>query len=86
MSLFTLNEEVIIQGTMFKLFNGMDATVTNVSDKKVLMPSGYFGYVYKTNLDTNPFLFWLETSLRKKHKPSTKSLSTMIEEFNKIKV
>jgi hypothetical protein len=86
MSYFKLGEEVIIQGKLFKEFNGMEATVTFVSSMRILLASGYKGFIYKTNLDTNPMLVWHETSLRKKHKPSTKSLSTMIEELNKVKV
>jgi hypothetical protein len=86
MSYFKVGEEVIIQGAVFKEFNGMDAIATHVTDTPRHMASGYFGYTYKTNLDTNPILRWHETSLRKKHKPSTESLSTMIEELNKAKV
>ena len=86
MSYFKVGEEVIIQGAVFKEFDGMEATITYVSESKVTgVMSGYHGYMYKTNLDTNPVLKWLETSLRKKHKPSTESLSTMIEELNKVK-
>jgi hypothetical protein len=82
MNLFNVDEEVIIKGVVCKSFDGMDATVTFVSNKKMHMINGYFGYVYKTNLDTNPSLSWLETSLRKKHKPSTESLSTIIKKLN----
>ena len=79
MSYFKLGEEVIIQGKIFKKFNGMEATVTEV------LVRGQ-DTLYKTNLDTIVTKYWLQESLRKKHKPSTKSLSTMIEELNKVKV
>jgi hypothetical protein len=82
MSYFKLGEEIIIEGKLFTEFNGMEATVTYVSPSPVELISGYFGYSYKTSLDTNPFLYWHETSLRKKHKPSTESLSSMIAKLN----
>jgi hypothetical protein len=86
MSYFKVDEEVIIQGKLFTKFNGMEAMVTYVSRFPSELESGYYGYAYKTNLDTNPLLYWHEGSLRKKHKPSTESLSTIIEELNKVKV
>ena len=79
MSYFKLGEEVIIQGKIFKKFNGMDATVTEVLENRQ-------DTLYKTNLDTSVTKYWFQESLRKKHKPSTESLSTMIEELNKVKV
>tara|TARA_R110000851_G_scaffold262488_1_gene414963 strand:- start:436 stop:696 length:261 start_codon:yes stop_codon:yes gene_type:complete len=85
MSLFNVGEEVIIQGKIFKGFNGMEATITYVSETPRRMVGRYFGFVYKTSLDTDDYLYWEEASLRKKHKPSTQSLSTMIEELNKVR-
>jgi hypothetical protein len=84
MNYFNLEENVIIQGKLFTEFNGMDAIVTYVSDKPELMECGYVGYVYKTNLDTDHYLKWHETSLRKKYKPSTESLSAIIKQLNMI--
>jgi hypothetical protein len=81
MSYFKVGEEIIIEGKLFTEFNGMEATVTYVSPSPVELEGGYCGYSYKTSLDTNPFLYWHEISLRKKHKPSTKSLSSMIEDL-----
>jgi hypothetical protein len=92
MSYFQLGEECILQSALYPELNG-DCVVTEVLKAKVrilVMGNGETRNIntcaYRTTIENNKGLAWAEVSLRKKHKPSTKSLSTMIEELNKVKV
>ncbi len=92
MSYFKVGEECILQSILYPDLNG-DCVVTEVLEAKVrilVMGNGETRNIntcaYRTTIENNKGLAWAEESLRKKHKPSTKSLSTMIEELNKVKV
>jgi hypothetical protein len=91
-SYFKVGEEVILQSGYYPELNG-ECVVTKILEPKVRI--GHLangetiisnGCAYRTTIENPNNWAWAETSLRKKHKPSTKSLSTMIEELNKVKV
>ena len=88
-ALFQVGEEVIIQGQVFKGFDGMTAIVTWASDRPAnLFKRGYksvYGFSYRTSLDTIRGLVWQQKSLRKKQDPSGKSLDEVISLLNKSK-
>ncbi len=92
MSYFKVGEECILQSKQHPELNG-DCIVL-----EVLAPESrryhlggdkwesVYGYNYVLSINNTKGLPWAEQALRKKHKPSTESLSTMIEELNKVKV
>jgi hypothetical protein len=91
-SYFKVGEECILQSERYPELNG-DCIVLKVLDKKPI--KGHFAggvtkiistYSYLVTIESPNGFLWLECALRKKHKPSTESLSTMIEELNKVKV
>ena len=91
MSYFKLGEECILQSERYPELNG-DCIVLKVLDKKPRR--GHFAggvtkimntYSYIVTVESPNGFPWSERALRKKHKPSTDSLSTMIEELNKVK-
>jgi hypothetical protein len=92
MSYFKVGEECILQSGMYPELNG-DCIVTKVTGyQKALVyrpnkkPIFELSCGYLTTIKSPDGFCWDESALRKKHKPSTKSLSTMIEELNKVKV
>jgi hypothetical protein len=92
MNYFKVGEEVILQSALHPHLNG-DCVVLKVGEKKDrkinLVGGGQeirHDYAYTTTIKTPNGNTWAESALRKKHKPSTESLSTMIEELNKVKV
>ena len=92
MSYFKVGEECILQSSLYPELNG-DCIVTEVLEPKIRTLSLGNGKTvrvnqcaYRTTIENEKSWAWAESSLRKKHKPSTKSLSTMIEELNKVKV
>jgi hypothetical protein len=92
MSYFKLGEECILQSKMHPELNG-DCIVTEVIGcRRALVyrpnkkPVSELSCGYFTTIKSRDGFCWDESALRKKHKPSTKSLSTMIEELNKVKV
>ena len=92
MSYFKLGEECILQSKMYPELNG-DCIVTEFTGcRKALIyrpnkkPVSVFTCGYLTTIKSPDGFYWDESALRKKHKPSTESLSTMIEELNKVKV
>jgi hypothetical protein len=62
---FKVGEEVIINGQFFTDFNGMEATVTAVSNSKRKI-GDMNCFMYRTSLDAVVFKSWFETSLIKK--------------------
>ena len=91
MSYFKVGEECILQSSCFPEFNG-DCVVNEVLAPRVRTSHLANGETiitnrcaYRTTIENPNNWAWAETSLRKKHKPSTESLSTMIEELNKVK-
>jgi hypothetical protein len=92
MSYFKVGEECILQSECFPELNG-DCVVTRCfckdtaphiqADGTEIIKSS-FTYLTSTNPPNG--CAWAESALRKKHKPSTTSLSTMIEELKKAKV
>ena len=92
MSYFKLGEEVILQSLSNPELNG-DCIITHVLDARprtIHLHNGEIkkqgGFAYFTTIKNLEGWAWAESALRKKHKPSTESLSTMIEELNKVKV
>jgi hypothetical protein len=91
MSYFKVGEEVILQSKCNPELNG-DCVVLNAfltfgrHHFPDVVTQARAGYGYFTTIECPDGMAWDETSLRKKHKPSTESLSTMIEELNKVKV
>jgi hypothetical protein len=92
MSYFKLGEECILHCKNYPELNG-DCIVLRVLEDTPRMT--HFkgkasaitnGYAYITSIKSSSGCPWDESALRKKHKPSTESLSTMIEELNKVKV
>jgi hypothetical protein len=91
MSYFKLGEECILQSECNPELNGECVVLkvfrthgrTQYSNGVIRIESGY-GYI--TTIECPDDMRWDESALRKKHKPSTESLSTMIEELNKVKV
>jgi hypothetical protein len=92
MSYFKVGEECILQSKCYPELNG-ECVITEVLGNElssIERPDGRFdlaftnGYFVSIKHPKN--YRWDESALRKKHKPSTESLSTMIEELNKVKV
>jgi hypothetical protein len=88
MNLFKVDEECILQSKACPELNG-DCIVTGVllpNNRIMHLPSGETrisnDYAYDTTIKNPKGWAWAESALRKKHKPSTKSLSSMIEELN----
>jgi hypothetical protein len=92
MSYFKVGEECILQSKCYPELNGVCVITEVLSDecRNVYSSNGKFefrgGHAYFTTIKSNTGRAWDESALRKKHKPSTESLSTMIEELNKVKV
>jgi hypothetical protein len=91
-SYFKVGEECILQSKTQPELNG-DCTVLKVGVKKRrktnLVNGGYEfrnDHAYTTTTENPNGHTWASSALRKKHKPSTESLSTIIEELNKVKV
>ena len=91
MSYFKVGEECILQSRCQPQLNG-DCVITDVHGPVLLRtmhPDGTWitgvGFGYTTTIKNPNGNKWNEVALRKKHKPSTESLSTMIEELNKVK-
>jgi hypothetical protein len=91
MSYFKVGEECILQSKCQPQLNG-DCVITAVHGpvlRRSMYPDGTsiikVGFGYTTTIKNPNNLEWAEEALRKKHKPSTESLSTMIEQLNKIK-
>jgi hypothetical protein len=91
MSYFKVGEEVILQSQCYPELNN-DCVVIGVFKPDgglTMLPDGTGElrdcYSYTTTIEAPSGNDWCESALRKKHKPSTESLSTMIEELNKVK-
>ena len=91
MSYFKVGEEAILQSKAHPELSG-DCVVKAIFGPRLARinyPDGTsitrVGFGYTTTIKTPSGLEWDESALRKKHKPSTESLSTMIEELNKVK-
>ena len=93
MSYFKVGEEVILQSVSAPELNG-ECSIIKVLPKiprKIWFSSNESDcrtvttHTYITTIPHSKGFSWGEPALRKKHKPSTKSLSTMIEELNKVK-
>jgi hypothetical protein len=91
MSYFKVGEECILQSKCWPKLAG-DCVVTAVhgpNRRRSIYPDGTsitkVGFGYATTIKNPNGHEWAEVALRKKYKPSTESLSTMIEELNKIK-
>jgi hypothetical protein len=91
MSYFKVDEECILQSAHHPELNGdyivlrvLNDTprITHFKGESVITS----GYAYIISIENPSECIWDESALRKKHKPSTESLSTMIEELNKVKV
>ena len=92
MSYFKVGEECILQSVHNPELNG-DCVITVVEAPKIRWQKAEgsrisygVNFAYFTTIPHPNGIIWAESALRKKHKPSTKSLSTMIEELNKVKV
>ena len=92
MSYFKIGEECILQSVQNPELNG-DCVITVVEQPERRWHKegdniiGYStNFAYFTTIPHPNGYVWAESALRKKHKPSTKSLSTMVEEINKVKV
>jgi hypothetical protein len=91
MSYFKVGEECILQSKCHPELNGdcVVQSVTGPSMRHIMYPDGNkvrkIGFAYTTSIENPNRRTWAEGALRKKHKPSTESLSTMIEELNKVK-
>jgi hypothetical protein len=91
MSYFKVGEECILQSESWPSLNGNCVVIGVLPDieRKGHLPSGQWqtsgGCAYHTTIKNPKGWPWSESALRKKHKPSTESLSTMIEELNKVK-
>ena len=91
MSYFKVGEECILQSKAHPELNG-DCVVKAIRGPRIARvnyPDGStileMGFGYTTTIKTPTGIEWDESALRKKHKPSTESLSTMIEQLNKVK-
>jgi hypothetical protein len=91
MSYFKVGEECILQSSSYPELNG-DCVVLDIGEKKyrkTILSTGEReirnDYAYTTTIESPSGNTWATSALRKKHKPSTESLSTMIEELNKVK-
>jgi hypothetical protein len=92
MSYFKVGEECILQSQSEPQLNG-DCNVIKVlapMHRRVFSANGKCEYMfvqsYVLSIENPNGRSWSESALRKKHKPSTESLSTIIEELNKAKV
>ena len=91
MSLFKVGEECILQSQSQPQLNGDCAVLEVLPPKKRSshMGGGIYqmvhGCCYYLSIDSPSGVAWHESALRKKHKPSTQSLSTMIETANKVR-
>jgi hypothetical protein len=88
MSYFKVGEECILQSKTCPELSG-DCIVTCVlfPDNRIMhLPSGETrisnDYAYDTTIKNPKGYAWAESALRKKHKPSTESLSSMIAKLN----
>jgi hypothetical protein len=88
MSYFKVGEEVILQSTLYPELNG-DCIVTDAleSTPRVCHFANGIneissGRAYYTTISNSNNWPWSESALRKKHKPSTESLSSMIAKLN----
>jgi hypothetical protein len=88
MSYFKVGEECILQSVRFPELNG-ECVVNEVLAPKVRTFHLANGETiitnrcaYRTTIENPNDWAWAEPSLRKKHKPSTESLSTMIAKLN----
>ncbi len=91
MSYFKVDEECILQSKCNPELNGECVVLSVTSTRGTLYCANgetkmQTGNGYLTTIKCPDGMIWDESALRKKHKPSTKSLSTMIEELNKVKV
>jgi hypothetical protein len=92
MSCFKVGEECILQSQCHPRLNGdcIIKFVDGPSMRRLMYPDGKVvskvGFSYGTSIENPNGRLWAEVALRKKHKPSTESLFTMIEELNKVKV
>ena len=91
MSYFKVGEECILQSESYPELNGQCVVEAIYGPRlaRVNYPDGRsivkLGFGYTTSIKNPRGLTWDESALRKKHKPSTESLSTMIEQLNKVK-
>ena len=91
MSYFKVGEECILQSKCYPELNG-DCVVTKcfgksrgllvLADRTKKITSSF---AYVTSIEAPNGCAWDESALRKKHKPSTESLSTIIEQLKKVK-
>jgi hypothetical protein len=88
MNYFKVGEEVILQSNLYPELNG-DCIVTEVLEPKPRISHFANGitkvtsqYVYYTTIKNSNNWPWAESTLRKKHKPSAESLSSMIAKLN----
>ncbi len=88
MSYFKVGEECILQSALHPHLNG-DCVVLKVGEKKDRKTKIVGGgqeirndYAYTLTIKTPSGNTWAESALRKKHKPSNESLSSMIAELN----
>jgi hypothetical protein len=88
MNYFKVGEECILQSKNHPELNG-DCIVTRVLDdipRRTHLAAGEViimgGYSYDTSIKNPNNYSWAEEALRKKHKLSTESLSSMIAELN----
>jgi hypothetical protein len=88
MSYFKVGEECILQSRAEPQLNGDCIVIEVLPSKrraehllngKTIISNGHAYFTTTKDPDGLP---WSESALRKKHKPSTKSLSSMIEELN----
>ena len=98
MSYFKVGEECILQSKACPELNG-EYSIRGVLRGDVVFYDEILKGRVRDNSDGTGYLLneafeddgsgfeikWHESALRKKHKPSTESLSTMIEELNKVK-
>jgi hypothetical protein len=92
MSYFKIGEQCILQSESCPELNG-ECVITQVlePEPRIIHLSNLEtkitnAHCYFTTIENIERLAWAESALRKKHKPSTQSLSTIIEELNKAKV
>jgi hypothetical protein len=88
MSHFKVGEECILQSKCHPVLNG-DCVINSVqgpSMRRTMYPDGRIvskvGFAYSISTENPSGRLWAEVALRKKHKPSTESLSSMIAKLN----
>lgn len=82
---FEVGEEVILQSKDFPEYNSPCVVISRVCTSMESELTGVMtaGNYYKTDIQTDdPNSWWIESALRKKHKPSDQSLEDMIAEIN----